>query len=304
MLRHSASRLSPRILVLLATLAVGGCASRDDGAHQYSGIVDATTVRVSAKSSGAIAQLSAEEGTTVTAGQTLAVIETDKTQAQLEQNAGLLEELDQQIQAAEAALAAGVATRDNLREKHRRFTALLASHAVTQQAADDLATQLDAAEKQVIGGQRSVAALRGKRRQAEAGRVFIERQLGDAAITAPLTGTVLVRYAERGEVAAPGTPICEIADLARVWTKVYIEETQLAAVRLGQQATIRTDGAAARTLTGTVSWISDKAEFTPKTILTEETRTALVYAVKIAVDNSSGALKIGMPVTVTLRRGS
>ncbi|PLX31038.1 MAG: secretion protein HlyD, partial [Ignavibacteria bacterium] len=135
--------------------------------------------------------------------------------------------------------------------------------------------------------------------QIGAGQDLVRRQLRDAEIVSPLDGRVLVRYTDAGELLAPGSPVCEIADLSDMWTKIYISETQLHMVKLGQHVKVRIDGSD-DVLAGTVSWISSTAEFTPKTILTEETRTSLVYPVKVRVPNNDQLLKIGMPVTVTL----
>lgn len=296
-------RSSTRALSLASVLLLASCSGGGEKQEEYSGIMDATTVRVSAMSSGVIRAVHAEEGGAVAAGSVLAVIETDKLAAQLEQNAAVAEEIGHQRDAAASAIAAAEITRDNLRARLVRYKALLASNAVTQQAVDDLQAQLDAAEKQIGGNRRSLEALDSKRAQTGAARTVLERQVTDATVTAPIAGTVLVRYAEAGEVAAPGSAICELADLTRMWTKIYVDEKRLPAVRVGQRAEIRIDGSDT-TLPGSVVWISDKAEFTPKSILTQETRTALVYPVKIAVENGARLLKIGMPVTVVLTRGS
>lgn len=129
----------------------------------------------------------------------------------------------------------------------------------------------------------------------------MRKHLRDAEILSPLDGNVLVRYADRGELLGQGSPVFEIADLKDLWTKIYVPETRLPGIRLGQPVKIRVDGSETE-LTGTVSWISESAEFTPKTILTEETRTSLVYPVKIRVPNDKQLLKIGMPVTVVMER--
>ena len=123
----------------------------------------------------------------------------------------------------------------------------------------------------------------------------IEDQLRKCHITSPLTGTVLAKYAEAGELAAPGTPLFKVADMEQIYLRAYITSEQLAEIKLGQQVKVYADyGKDVRQeYPGVVTWISDTSEFTPKTILTKDERANLVYAVKIAVKND-GMLKIGM----------
>lgn len=123
----------------------------------------------------------------------------------------------------------------------------------------------------------------------------VEDQLKKCHIVAPLTGTVLAKYAEAGELAAPGTPLFKMADMEQIYLRAYITSEQLSEVKLGQKVTVYADyGKDVRTAyPGVVTWISDSSEFTPKTILTKDERANLVYAVKVAVKND-GMLKIGM----------
>jgi HlyD family secretion protein len=121
----------------------------------------------------------------------------------------------------------------------------------------------------------------------------------DARIVSPVDGVVLERFHQPGELAAVGTPLLELADLSVMTVEIYLPLADLASISLGQQAAVSVDGLP-QTLTGTVKWISSESEFTPKTILTRETRSTLVYGVKIRVPNPDGALKVGMPVGVKL----
>ncbi len=270
-----------------------------NGKHSltFTGMMDVNTVRISAQTPGILTGLACEEGSAVRRGDTLALVDTEKLGYQIDQGEAQLGELHSQLASAAAQRDAARINRDNLRRKHERFAALLASNAVTRQAVDDLKTQLDAAEAQVKSAEAGLAVIAGKSRQVEAAMRVMRKQVQDAAIRAPLDGTVLVRYVEKGELAGVGTPVCDIASLGEMWTRIYIDAKNLAAIRLGQKVSLRPDGTD-RTFDGVVSWISDKAEFTPKTILTEETRATLVYPAKVTVKNPEGLLKIGMPVTV------
>jgi HlyD family secretion protein len=289
------------ILVLLPLVLFSSCGDGEDATMTFTGIMNATTVRISAETSGRVVELRAEEGDPVTRDSVLAVLETERLGFQLEQSNAMLAELQHQTEAAALRLRAARVQRDNIARRHERFLALLAQQAATQQSVDDLRTQLDAADSELAAAQAALAGLRSKRAQIEAGGNLVRKQQRDARILAPLSGRVLVRYAETGELLGPGSPVFDVADFTDMWTRIYVSTAQLPHIRLGQEVSVSVDGVDT-TLDGTVRWISDKAEFTPKTILTEETRTALVYAVKVSVTNRDEMLKIGMPVTVEIRR--
>jgi HlyD family secretion protein len=285
-------------VTIVAVLLFSACGGESEKELALTGIMDANTVRVSAQTPGTVISMDFDEGVAVDSGASLVTIETVKLGFQMDQSNAALEELDHQSEAAQSQLKAATINHDNLQTRYKRFEALLQSGAVTRQAVDDLKSQLDAAREQLSGSQRSIEALRSRKKQVEASLNVIRRQASDAVILAPISGVVLVKYTDKGELVGAGSPICEIADPKLMWTRVYLEEKNLPFVKTGMKVKIAVDGLPDKRLEGTVSWISDKAEFTPKTILTEETRTALVYPVKVTVRNSDDVLKIGMPVTV------
>lgn len=288
--------------LLLPALLLAACGDDDASVMRFTGIMDATTIRVSAETPGRLLSLHADEGEPVYRDSVLAVIETERLGYQIDQNDARLAELAYQTESAALRLRAARIQRDNLLRRYERFRSLLAQDAVTQQAVDDLQTQVEAANAELAAAEAALAGTRSKRAQIQAGLSIVLKQQSDARVTSPIDGRVLLRYAEAGELLGPGAPVFELADLRDMWTRIYVSETQLPALRLGQQVRLHVDGSDT-VFEGTVSWISDKAEFTPKTILTEETRTALVYAVKVKVRNRNDILKIGMPVTVSLPRG-
>ncbi len=291
--------LSALSVLLLAT----ACSKGDEKDIVFTGIMDANTVRVSAETPGRVLALYADEGEAVVRDSTIAVIETERLGYQLDQTDAMLSELQHQTAASQSRLQAARVQRENLARKYQRFKTLLEQNAATQQMVDDLKTQLDASDDELSAAEAALAALRSKRAQIASGGDIVRKQQRDARITAPLDGRVLVRYTEVGEFLGIGAPLFEVADLREMWTRIYVSETQLPDVHLGQQVRVEIDGSSSD-FTGRISWISDKAEFTPKTILTEETRTALVYPVKVTIANSGNMLKIGMPVTVHVEKGS
>ena len=129
----------------------------------------------------------------------------------------------------------------------------------------------------------------------------INDQISKSKITNPLKGTVLTKYAEAGEITAFGKPLYKIADMSEMTLRVYVSETQLSNIKIGQEVTVKIDGAAEmKSVKGTISWIASQAEFTPKIIQTKEERVNLVYAVKVKIKND-GSLKIGMPAEMWVK---
>ncbi|MBE0643602.1 MAG: efflux RND transporter periplasmic adaptor subunit [Bacteroidetes bacterium] len=293
-------RILPALPFLLLLAA---CSDGNEMETTFTGIMDANTVRVSAETPGRVLSLYVDEGDAITRDSVLAIIETERLGYQLDQNDAMMAELQHQLTASESRLRAARVQRDNVAKKYERFKTLLSQQAATQQMVDDLKTQLESTDDELAAAEAAMGALRSKRSQIESGSDIVRKQQRDGSITAPLTGRVLVRYTEEGEFLGIGAPLFDVANLRDMWTRIYVSEKQLPSVRLGQEVRVEVDGSDA-SFTGRVSWISDKAEFTPKTILTEETRTALVYPVKISVTNRDEILKIGMPVTVHVEKGA
>jgi HlyD family secretion protein len=290
-------------LILILLLSVICSCSEEKAAHMtFSGIMDTDITRVSSQTHGIIKELKFDEGTEVLERQVLAGIETESLGYQLDQNRSAIEELGNQYKATLSQLETAKIEKENINIKHNRFLTLLQSKATSQQNVDDLKTQLDAANERIKYIQSSLDAVVSKRKQVESGAKLLKKQVGDATITSPFSGRILVRYVEKGELLTAGSPVCDIADLSILWTKIYIEEKNLPFIKLGQNVMIKIDGLDDKTLEGRVSWISDKSEFTPKTILTEETKASLVFSAKIIVPNNNGILKIGMPVSVIVQR--
>ena len=180
----------------------------------------------------------------------------------------------------------GIASRDEL---DRVETALKQSDAILQR---DRA--LEAARARDVEVAR--ANVRTAREQLRLARIL----LGYTALRAPFAGVILVRQAELGEVMLPGTPVVTLADLDHVWLRAYVRETDLGRIRWGQAATVRTDTYPDRRYAGRISFISSKAEFTPKSVETHAERVTLVYRIRIDVDNPTHELKPGMPADATI----
>ena len=264
------------------------------------GNFETTEVVVSAETSGQLLSFKADEGQTLAAGQLVGVIDTTQLALQQRQltaqksgGASRVTEVGQQLDA--------LRVQQEIAQRHyERVQRLFAVQAATAQQLDQaerdykvLTEQIQAAEAQ----RRSVAE---DVKSTDARLAQIAEQLGKARITSPVGGTVLARYSDRGEFVQPGQPLYKIANLDSMILRAYVNETQLAQVKLGGTANVSIDtgNKTRRTLTGTVSWISPEAEFTPTPIQTRDERKDLVYAVKVRVANPGGIVKIGMPADV------
>jgi len=150
------------------------------------------------------------------------------------------------------------------------------------------------------GGQIALEGASAEISRVEADIALLRKQFGDCRPVAQSKGTVVTRYIDEGELAAAGQPLVQIARLDTVWVKIYLPPADLSRIQLNARAEVDPEDGRATPLAGSVTWISEKAEFTPKNVQTKEARADLVYAVKIRIPNSDGALKIGMPVLITI----
>lgn len=286
------------ILIISTTLLLAAC-SGSNNLYDASGTFEATEVIVSAEASGLIKALNLEEGQALQAGQYIGTIDSvqlylSKKQLQAQIQAVLSKRPDVATQIA--------ALQEQLKQAHReqqRIANLLKADAATQKQLDDANAQVAIINKQ-IDGQRSSLRITSASLSEETLPLTVQiEQLNDklekCRIVNPIAGTVLAKYAESSEMAANGKPLYKIADLSEIILRAYITGDQFAVVKLNQQVQVLVDAQAGNytTYTGTVVWISDKAEFTPKTIQTKDERANLVYATKIKVKND-GKLKIGM----------
>jgi HlyD family secretion protein len=286
------------ILIISTTLLLAAC-SDNNNLYDASGTFEATETIVSAEASGLIKAFSIEEGEVVQAGQYIGSIDSvqlylNKKQLQAQIQAVLSKRPDVATQIA--------ALQEQLKQAHReqqRVTNLLKADAATQKQLDDANAQVAIINKQ-IEGQRSSLRITSASLSEETLPLTVQiEQLNDqlekCRIVNPVKGTVLTKYAEPNEMTSNGKPLYKVADLSQIILRAYITGDQFSQVKLNQQVQVLVDAQDSnyKTYTGTVVWISDKAEFTPKTIQTKDERANLVYATKIKVKND-GRLKIGM----------
>lgn len=288
--------MKPTIALCAAALILASCAEKKD--YDATGIFEATTVTVSAETTGKILSMDVEEGDSVMYDNLLAQIDTtllalQKSQITSQKASAVSVSPDVDVQVA--ALRSQIAHQQREVERQR---ALLADGATTQKLYDDTRAMLTTLQDQLsaqlssLGKSRTsitdnADAIQYQRRQ-------IDEQIAKCSVISPITGTVLVKYAQAGEFATPGKPLLKLADLDRIYLRSYFTVSQLANIKLGQKVTVIADfgGDEQYEYPGTITWIAAESEFTPKSIQTNDSRANLVYAVKIAVKND-GRLKLG-----------
>jgi HlyD family secretion protein len=282
-------------LLIVLTLS---CNKNNNLSDAY-GNFEAVQVTVSAETQGKILTMNVEEGTEPDSGQVVAIIDTTDfylKKLQLQSQIGAVGVKKSNIT---GQIEVQIQQKNNLVIEKNRIVKLIAQKAATQKQLDDVEGAIELIDKQIAstktqnpGVTEEIAVIQ---RQIDQ----LNESIRKCYIQNPLKGTVLSKYAETGEIALPGRALYKIADLSVMELKVYVSGDQLAQVKTGHKAEVIIDDqtGADRKLTGTVSWVSPKAEFTPKIIQTKEERVNLVYAVKIRVPND-GSLKIAMPAEV------
>ncbi len=284
------------IYTVAALFLFTACNNKAD--YDATGIFEATTVTVSAETAGKILSFGISEGDSIRAGENIAVIDTTLLmlqQRQIGSQRQSAESASPDIAAQAAALRTQIAHQQHECDRQSR---LLADGATTQKQFDDAKAQLDMLNGQLT----ALLSTLGKNRTSITENAVaiqyqseqIAEQIAKSKINSPLTGTVLVKYSESGEYAVPGKALCKIADLENIYLRSYFTANQLANIKIGQNVTVIADfgGDEQYEYPGTITWIAEESEFTPKSIQTKDNRANLVYAVKIAVKND-GRLKLG-----------
>lgn len=284
------------IVFACLTVMLSACKSNND--YDATGIFEATTIVVSAETAGKIMSMRVEEGDSVSMGSDMATIDTTLLALQLKQ-------LKSQKLSAERTspdiAAQAVSLRSQISHQQQeceRFRRLLADGATTQKNYDDATAHLKTLQGQLeallstLGKNKSSISDNALALQYQAAQ--IEEQINKSSIVSPISGIVLIKYAEQGEYAMPGKSLYKIADLHRIYLRSYFTSDQLTDIKIGQEVTVIADfgGDKQYEYPGTITWIADESEFTPKSIQTKDSRANLVYAVKIAVKND-GRLKLG-----------
>lgn len=327
-----------RLAVASLLILGAGCAEEASTDRiRVSGHVEATEVRLAPDAGGRVLTLTVKEGDRVLPGQTVLTLDSSDValaidranaehaaavaQLRVVQAAARPEDVRQaesQIATARAETSAAVSELSAAEQDLERFESLLKANSGSRKQRDDAVTRRDVARDRVAAAQsrirtaeEALARIRAGARQEEVAaaraRVNIitaqiaglEKNLGDTTLVSPVGGVVTEKLVEVGEVIAPRAPALVVVDLDHAWADVFVPEPVVPLLRIGQAATVFTDAGGAG-IAGTITYVSPKAEFTPRNVQTAEERSKLVYRIRVSVDNQSGALKQGMPVEAEL----
>jgi HlyD family secretion protein len=319
--------------VPLLILALGCSEPAPTDRIRVSGHVEATEVRLAPEAGGRILTLTVKEGDLVTPGQTVLTLDTrdvqlaiDRAKAERDASEAQLRlvqaparpedvrQAESQIATAKADQSAAQSELANAEQDLERFEKLLAANSGSQKQRDDAATRrnvardrVTAAQSRVRTAEETLARVRAgaRREEVDAARARVtvvsaqiaalEKTLGDATLISPVGGLVTEKLVEAGEMIPPRAPAVVLVDLEHAWADVFVPEPVVPQLRLNQPATIFTD-AGGPGIAGTITYVSPKAEFTPRNVQTAEERSKLVYRIRISVNNKEGILKQGMPV--------
>ena len=328
-----------RLLVLAVPALLVACAPAPPSDRlRVSGNVEATEVHTAAEVSGRIVDLRVDEGDRIEAGTVIARLDTEDTMLQIARTRAdratavaqlrLLEagsrgedigQARAQVDAAGSDAAATDAEVKAAQLDLDRFQALLTANAGSVKQRDDAQARVDTAKARQRAAMDRVRSAREALARLEAGTrpeeiqtararvaaadaqiAVLEKSERDATVISPITGIVTQKLVDAGEIVARGTPLVVITDLDHAWANLFVPEPMVPRVTIGQAATVLTD-AGGPGLEGKVTFVSPRAEFTPRNVQTAEERSKLVYRIKVTVDNSAGVLKLGMPVDAELK---
>jgi HlyD family secretion protein len=287
--------MKTRSLIIIAAILFTGCNSKTAQPDAW-GNFESTEVIVSAETSGRILKFEAREGSLIEKGSELVLIDT--TLLYLQKG-----ELDAGIKSVRTRIGTINAQNDiidqqieNIRVNIARIEKMLKDDAATLKQLDDLTGQEAVLHKQISANNTQKTSVAAELSVYDAKRATLVEQLKRSRVRSPLSGTLIEKYSEAGEITAAGKPLAKIADMSVMKLKAYVSGAQIGKIKIGRQCTVRIDDGnkGYRSFTGTISYVSEKAEFTPKIIQTKEERVTLVYSVLINVVND-GSLKSGMP---------
>lgn len=298
------SKFDPKMkktLALLILVSLFSCNNNDEKADGY-GNFEATEVTISAEANGKLISFTIEEGAVLEPNTQIGLVDTTQlyfNKQQLIASRNTIFSKSKNVLSQDQVLQEQLKT--TLIEK-KRVENMFAENAATRRQVDEVVGKVNVLKEQIksIGTQN--APIKNEAKTIDIQIEKIEDQISKSKIINPIKGTVLAKYAEPNEITAFGKPLYKIADISEMTLRVYVSETQLPKIKIGQKVTVKIDyGAEMKDYSGTISWIASSAEFTPKIIQTKEERVNLVYAVKVKVKND-GTIRIGMPAEMWINK--
>ncbi|MDR2622716.1 MAG: HlyD family efflux transporter periplasmic adaptor subunit [Dysgonamonadaceae bacterium] len=294
-----------KIVLLLAVLFLLSNCGKKKGNYDASGTFEATEILVSSQVAGQVMTFGIEEGQSLKAGEPVGLVDTVQLYLKKKQLLAGMKAVDSRSYNISLQIASLKQQIEKQQTELARFGNLLKFNAATQKQVDDIQSSIDVLQRQLAA---QTESLQNNNKSVSAESLSIQAQVEQiddmirkSIISSPIDGIVLEKYVEKGEIVGQGKALFKIADLDRIFLRAYITADQLNRLKLNQEVSVFADFGKKemKSYPGTITWISGKAEFTPRTILTKDERANLVYAVKVAVKND-GYLKIGMYGELTI----
>lgn len=288
------------IFTFLILISLVSCTKNNEKADGY-GNFEATEVTISAEANGKIDYLKLEEGDILEPNTQVGLIDTTQLYFNKQQ---LIASKSTVFSKSKNVLSQTNVLREQLKTtliEQKRIQNMFAENAATKRQVDEIIGKVNVLNEQIKSVGTQNAPIVNEVQSIDVQIEKINDQIQKSKIINPIKGTVLAKYAEPNEVTAFGKPLYKIANISEMTLRVYVSETQLAQIKVGQRVTVKIDSEKdMKSYPGTISWIASSAEFTPKIIQTKEERANLVYAVKVKVKND-GSLKIGMPAEMWIK---
>lgn len=312
--------ISPVVLALILC----SCNGNNNNQINASGNIEATNIVVSSQVSGKVIQILKDEGDKVNKGDTIIIIDPETYKLKLDEAVASKEYAQAQfnllkkgareedIKQAEDNLKQAQVTFNLAETDKKRMESLYQTKSITQKQYDDVLANYEIASARLNSAKENFQKVKNLARPEELNQAdanlnkamanvnLLQKNLNDCFVTSPADGFITKKFIEIGETAGMMSSLFQVANLSSVELVIYVSETELGKVQLGQTAKISVDTFPDKTFDGKVTYISPEAEFTPKNIQTQEERTKLVYAVKIKVDNPDFELKDGMPADASI----
>jgi HlyD family secretion protein len=282
-------------LIALAFLALSACKSGNNQSDAF-GNFEVTETIVSSEATGKVLEINVKEGDKLMAGQLIAQIDTTELYLKKLQTEAQITSTETKRQNVSTQIAVLKEQKKNVQINFDRITKMYAEKAATKQQFDDVNGQANVIDRQITNTNSQFQLINSESDVIKRQLDLLREQLSKCRVKSPVTGTVLEKYLETGELATQGKAILKMADLSNLELKVYVSGAQLPNVKIGNEVKVLVDAGAKEMQgrSGKITWISSESEFTPKIIQTKEERVKLMYAVKVLVPND-GTLKIGMP---------
>ena len=290
------------VMLSFSLLLLAFCNGKSTDFITAAGVVDGDVVTVKVAVSGEVLALNIQEGTSIAAGDVVAAIDTKKIENQIqalyiqEREIGIArKKLDRNI-----TLLSG--TQDYWQNQVQSLERLEKKESISGDQLEKARLKFDEVEASLYDAQQSLSTLSIQLEGIQNRKERLHLMLEDHVITSPVSGVVLEKFVTSGETIFPGSPVADILDRSSLFIETFIEESELSVLQLGQSVDILVDGMGARLFKGTISYFGQKAEFSPKYIISEKERRSLLYLVKVRPESDLEMFKLGMPVTVQFKK--